>query len=157
MAPGPPKAMLKTSEASSTIKGGRLTAWAPLRTSARADGAVSSTGSTSTVVENCSLNHASQVVRSDCANQGAAITQAMQAATIAPAAQAPNTLSTPCGLRMRRCRRGKRDSNNHTVTTTPRLHRLSHNAGSQALPQARSAAIMASQASVKLTGVAWRG
>ncbi|MNI65913.1 hypothetical protein D3C73_1214430 [compost metagenome] len=97
------------------------------------------------------------MARKDCSNHGAAIAAAMLAATIAPAAQAPNTLSTPWGVRMRRCRRGKRDSKSHTVTTTLRLHRLSHSAESQALPQARSAAIMASQARVKLTGVAWRG
>ncbi|MNP55736.1 hypothetical protein D3C76_1504040 [compost metagenome] len=95
MAPGPPKAMLRASEANSISRGARRTAWAPPRTRARTEGAVSSTGNTSTLVENCSLNQASQVARNDCWNQGAAITAAMLAATIAPAAQAANTLSTP--------------------------------------------------------------
>ncbi|MNE82823.1 hypothetical protein D3C80_1795830 [compost metagenome] len=65
MAPGPPNTMLKASDASSTSSGGRRMAWAPLRRSARAEGAVTSTGSTSTLVENCSLNHASQVACRD--------------------------------------------------------------------------------------------
>ncbi|MNC26758.1 hypothetical protein D3C75_749020 [compost metagenome] len=157
MAPGPPKAMLDASEASSINNGARRMAWAPPRTRARAEGAVSSTGSTSTLVENCSLNQASQVARKDCSNHGAAIAAAMLAATIAPAAQAPNTLSTPWGVRMRRCRRGKRESSSQRVTTTPRLHRLNHRAGTQALPHSRSAPTMASQTRAKPVSVAWRG
>ncbi len=75
----------------------------------------------------------------------------------AAAAQAANTLSTPCGVRMRRCSRGKRDSNCQRVTTTPRLHRLNHRAGTQALPHSRSAPTMASQTRLKPVSVAWRG
>ncbi|MNN04551.1 hypothetical protein D3C81_1172810 [compost metagenome] len=157
MAPGPPKAMLSASETSSTSSGGRRMAWAPPRTRARTEGAVSSTGSTSTLVENCSLNQASQVARKDCSNQGAAMTAAMLAATMAAAAQAANTLSTPCGVRMRRCSRGKRDSSCQSVTTTARLHRLNHRAGTQALPHNRSAPTMASHTRLKPVRVAWRG
>ncbi|MCY1430533.1 hypothetical protein D9M71_464830 [compost metagenome] len=129
-------------------------AWAPPRTRARAEGAVSSTGSTSTLVENCSLNQASQVARTDCSNHGEAITAARLAATMAPAAQAANTLSTPWGVRMRRCSRGRRESNCQSVTTTPRLHRLNHRAGTQALPHSRSAPTMASQTRAKPINVA---
>ncbi|MNV92455.1 hypothetical protein D3C71_1870570 [compost metagenome] len=85
------------------------------------------------------------------------MTQAMLAATIAPAAPAAKTLSTPCGVRMRRCLRGRRESNSHTVSTTLKLHKLNHNAGAQALPQARSAATMANQIRLKPTMLAWRG
>lgn len=154
MAPGPPKAMLNASEASSTSNGARRMGCAPPRTKARTEGAVSSTGSTSTPVENCSLNQASQVARNDCSNHGAAITAAMLAATMAAAAQAANTLSTPRGLRMRRCMRGKRDISCQRVTTTPRLHRLNHRAGPQALPHSRSAPTMASHTRQKPVNVA---
>ncbi|MNP24432.1 hypothetical protein D3C76_1171930 [compost metagenome] len=148
--------MLNASEPSSTSNGASRIAWV-LRSNARAEGAVSSTGSTRILVENCSLNQASHVARRDCSNQGAAITQARLAATVAPAAQAPNTLSTPYGVRMRRCRRGKRVSSSQTVTTTLRLHRLNHRAGTQSLAQARSAATMASQTRLKPATPAWRG
>jgi len=157
MAPGPPNAMLNASDTSMTIRGARRILWLPPRSKVRAAGAVSITGSTSTAVENCSLNHASHVLRRDCSNQGAAITEARLAATEAPAAHAPNTLSTPWGVRMRRCRRRKRDSNCQTGTTTPMLHRLNHSAGPRALAQSRSAPTMANHINTKPATVAWRG
>ena len=93
--------MLKASEASITSSGAREIGWLELRVKARGEGAVSRTGRTSTLVENCSLNQASQVARNDCSNHGAAMTQARLAATMPPTAQAPNRHRVPWGVRRR--------------------------------------------------------
>lgn len=118
---------------------------------------MSSSGNTSTLVENCSLNQASQVARTDCSNQGAATTHARLAATIAPAPQAANRHKVPWGVRSRRWMRGRRDMRYQILTIAPRLHRLNHSAGFQLLPQAKSAATMPRYTSAKPPVLAWRG